>query len=188
VVSESLFLEENELYSFVIFDIGGDGFCCLWGRGAYELTVGNRTVVASSGEIGIGRDHVFIASESDSDAFSPSEEVVPEEGDLFLTLVIKFDAYPGETGWVLRRVDSSATDSRSVNTLIAFQPPRLYSSDLANQEVSRFIIIPSGGEYTFDFTDSYGDGVCCQHGQVSEVVSVGFRLIPATRDSPPTHF
>ncbi|WP_223034610.1 M43 family zinc metalloprotease [Hanstruepera marina] len=42
----------GECYSFIIFDAYGDGICCGFGNGSYELTTDDDTVIFSGGEFG----------------------------------------------------------------------------------------------------------------------------------------
>lgn len=42
-------VEEENCYTFTIFDAYGDGMCCTYGNGSYELTTDDNTVVVSGG-------------------------------------------------------------------------------------------------------------------------------------------
>jgi hypothetical protein len=50
--NESFAIEDNECYTFTIFDSYGDGICCDYGTGSYELTDNLGTVIFSGGEFG----------------------------------------------------------------------------------------------------------------------------------------
>jgi len=52
---------ENIDYTFTIFDSWGDGMCCIYGDGSYELVNAN-TVVASGGEYGASESTTFTAT------------------------------------------------------------------------------------------------------------------------------
>ncbi|WP_299765507.1 T9SS type A sorting domain-containing protein [uncultured Dokdonia sp.] len=45
-------VDPNECYEFEIFDAFGDGICCQFGNGSYELTIDDETVIFSGGEFG----------------------------------------------------------------------------------------------------------------------------------------
>ncbi len=55
-LSETLFIESwclpNGCYNFTIFDAYGDGICCGFGEGSYEIVDENGIVLASGGEFG----------------------------------------------------------------------------------------------------------------------------------------
>ena len=79
-------------------------------------------------------------------------------GDVFLSITL--DNYPEETAWTLK--DSSGTTVYSDS----------YST--ANPDGSTVTATWSGlaaGDYTFEITDSYGDGICCSYGSGSYTVS-----------------
>jgi len=82
-------------------------------------------------------------------------------GTLSLTLVVVFDDFPDEVGWILRQ-DTTASDATPI---IAFKPPRSYGRGLAKETITETIAIPESGDFTFYFTDSFGDGMCCSYGQ-----------------------
>lgn len=48
----SFTIEDNECYTFTIFDAYGDGICCDFGNGSYELTDNIGTVIFTGGEFG----------------------------------------------------------------------------------------------------------------------------------------
>mmetsp|Transcript_42315 Transcript_42315/g.62788 ORF Transcript_42315/g.62788 Transcript_42315/m.62788 type:complete len:1003 (-) Transcript_42315:64-3072(-) len=165
LIEETVMLQESEQYSFTIFDIFNDG---IGDDGFYKLFIGDTEVVSALGDFQNGREHLFIASETDPATPPPDD---PEPGDLYLTLELTFDSYPQETGWILRRV---AYNGSPLTELISYVPPRSYSNDLANQKETLIIPIPAdGGDFTFDLTDSYGDGLCCEHGNGSYKIYLG---------------
>lgn len=45
-------VNNNECYGLLIFDFGGDGMCCEWGEGYYNITTADGTVIAEGGEFG----------------------------------------------------------------------------------------------------------------------------------------
>ena len=172
VVSERIFLEEGELYSFTIFDVRGDGFCCLYGNGNFRLTLdGGNTIVSSSGDIVDGKSFEFIASMTNSSTLPPAS-VHPE--DTYLTLEITFDDFPGETGWILRMTNDDTSSSSSSNALVDFRPPQTYQAALARRTTTELIPIPSNKtSFVLHMTDSHGDGLCCLHGKGNYTVYNG---------------
>lgn len=50
VVNESFDVMPDECYSFTINDAYGDGICCAYGNGSYELRADDNTLIASGGE------------------------------------------------------------------------------------------------------------------------------------------
>ncbi|NOY48207.1 MAG: T9SS type A sorting domain-containing protein [Chlorobi bacterium] len=54
VINQVFNVVPNECYAFTIFDSQGDGICCGFGNGSYELTTDNATVIVSGGAYGAG--------------------------------------------------------------------------------------------------------------------------------------
>ncbi|WP_347924196.1 M43 family zinc metalloprotease [Pontimicrobium sp. SW4] len=52
VINESFNVVANECYTFTIFDAPGDGICCDFGTGSYELKADDNTVIVSGGDYG----------------------------------------------------------------------------------------------------------------------------------------
>jgi Pregnancy-associated plasma protein-A/Secretion system C-terminal sorting domain len=52
VINQSFNVVANECYTFTIFDSAGDGICCGFGTGSYELTTDDATVIVSGGGYG----------------------------------------------------------------------------------------------------------------------------------------
>ena len=97
-VIEWVELAPGGLYRFDIFDAYGDGTCCTYGNGFYELLLGTRdiadrgaVIVERQGSFGTGQQHVFFSSQEDK-AVDPNA---------FLTLEVKFYDDPQQVGWIL---------------------------------------------------------------------------------------
>ena len=73
-----------------------------------------------------------------------------------VTLTIKFDNYPEETGWTLKNASGTTIDSASYST-----------SNPDGSTVTKTFSGLAGGDYTFTITDVYGDGICCSYGSGS---------------------
>jgi hypothetical protein len=69
-----------------------------------------------------------------------------------VVIEVTYDDFPQETGWTLRD---------SAGTLISSQPTGSFPT--AGGFVSRTEFV-AGGEYTFEMTDTFGDGICCSFG------------------------
>ena len=174
VESQTVDLQKGELYSFTIFDVAGDGICCDYGDGRYQVSLGTRDlydtsaiIIASDGNFEYGMEHTFLASLDDEQPGSPSES--PVDGP-FITLEIQFDDYPSEIGWILRsdygETSEARIDGRQTVHTVAFRSPRSYSANLANKLVTETIPVPPvNAQYTFILTDSIGDGLCCSGGE-----------------------
>jgi len=104
--------ETEAIWNFTIEDIGsggeGDGLCCRYGDGYYNITVGGE-VVGSGAEFTRSASHVFGSgcppTVSPRPSFSPTETTAPTE-DLCpdataIELILKTDNYPGEISWTL---------------------------------------------------------------------------------------
>lgn len=63
-ISESFNLPEEDCYTFIIYDDFGDGICCSYGQGSFELTTGNGLVIYEGGEF------------EDEDAFTFNNHIV----------------------------------------------------------------------------------------------------------------
>jgi len=164
---------KGELFSFSIFDVVGDGMCCLFGEGRYQVSLdttdpydADKIIIASKGDFGFGAEHTFLASLEDGQTTNGWD--TPTDGP-FLTLQLQFDGYPGEIGWILRSdLGESSTariESRQTSNTVAFRPPRHYNATMAGKLVTETIAVPAeNAEYTFILTDSFGDGLCCESG------------------------
>lgn len=132
----------DDCYIFTIFDLFGDGICCDYGNGAYNLTDDNNNVLASGGSFG--------DSESTSFCLANSEPVCDDQAfDFQLT----FDNYPNETSWEVRNEDF---------TVVASGGPYVNQGFTLNVD----LCLPEGC-YQLVVFDSYGDGLCCDYGMGS---------------------
>jgi hypothetical protein len=67
--TQTVFLEKGEFYTFTIFDTTGDGLCCDYGEGKYQVSLGTNDIsdtsaiiIESEGVFQFGTAHVFLAS------------------------------------------------------------------------------------------------------------------------------
>jgi trypsin len=81
-------------------------------------------------------------------------------GDNEVVIEVKYDDFPAETGWSLRD---------SAGTFIAGQSTGSFS--IESGTVSKTASVAEGA-YTFELSDAYGDGFCCQYGSGEFKISV----------------
>lgn len=74
-------------------------------------------------------------------------------GNNEVVIEVSYDGFPVETGWILWD---------SAGTLIAGRATGTFSTE--GGKVSKTALV-AAGEYTFEITDSYGDGMCCEYGR-----------------------
>jgi len=193
---ETVMVQEGGLYAFDIYDLVGDGICCKHGNGEYSIYLGTRDVndqdklfIRVSGEYDHDSEQYLIASHD------PLEQ---HSGDSFLTLVVTFDAYPPENGWVLETEYMEEEDGTETTTSVSsgasaaqksssMDPPRrvvdyrphgTYERSLAQKTIMEQILIPDTPKdtfrtFTFTFIDTAGDGICCQYGSGSYTLYKG---------------
>lgn len=73
-------------------------------------------------------------------------------GNYPITISIKADNYPREIGYAVKALDGSFNSMRS--SMIG----------VPGSVMNRVLYLTSGKEYSFEVTDSYGDGICCSNG------------------------
>merc|ERR1712194_745852 len=154
-------------YKFTIQDSLGDGICCGYGDGKYELLVDGVSQF-SGGEFSDKMDHVFGSCDTGSSpppTTAPSRPPTPAPTQIPFTpppiptscpeTVIKVkilaDDYGSETTWDL--IDQS--DGELVGGGGPYSP---------NQQVEDEFCL-SAAQYKFTIQDSLGDGICCDYGR-----------------------
>lgn len=58
-VTQTLTLSNNDCYEFTIFDEFGDGICCQFGQGFYELKTDEGTMIVNGGQFGSSETKMF---------------------------------------------------------------------------------------------------------------------------------
>lgn len=71
-----------------------------------------------------------------------------------LSIEIKFDTFPGDISWVLKNESGLALASGSG-----------YDKSMLDQTVRVYADCLADGTYSFEISDSFGDGLCCNEGQ-----------------------
>merc|ERR1712194_855767 len=128
-------------YEFEITDSYGDGICCSYGSGYYKMYEGS-TLLIEGGQ--------FTHSEKKSFTVGPAFSCPESESEIKLEL--KTDFYVPESAWSVKNSAGVTVIERASNH---------YPS--ANTDYSEnYCITP--GEYVFEITDSWGDGICCVGG------------------------
>jgi hypothetical protein len=128
-------LPANDCYTVTITDSVGDGICCGYGEGTFEVNVEGQRV-------GGGGDFGSEASVSFGQCAPPSVDV---------GLSLRTDNYPEETVVTLT---NQSTGERLWNSTFPD----------ANTNYNLDATVDPRGCYVFEITDSYADGLCCQYG------------------------
>lgn len=130
-------------YTFDMYDSYGDGICCDHGKGYYVLLLDEEVIYESSGNYGFGERVEFELAET--------VEPPPPAACGSFEVSITPDDFPLEVQWRLEREGE----------LVGSGDYKGMQLDLCQQ-----------GSYVFNITDSWGDGICCQHGDGSYVLRV----------------
>ena len=136
-------------YLFTITDSYGDGICCGYGQGSYEI-VKDGIAITTGGEFENSETFRFTMGDVPP---PPSTPQVP------FKMTLRTDNYGYETSFEIKSVDQSSSNPclllRSAPTNGRFRSSTTYTLDLA---------LCRGEAYTFETKDSYGDGICCRYG------------------------
>ena len=87
---------ENGDYVFTIYDTYGDGICCSYGEGFYEVSTADGTVLASGGEFGLDESTPFSLGGGRDESTSVfnindgSSEFVPGSRDIIFELCFEY--------------------------------------------------------------------------------------------------
>lgn len=148
---------------FIIMDYYGDGICCSYGNGYYEVYHGNE-VLMNGAEFGSLESDTYCGP--DAPPPSPDTEC-SDQGAVLVTINVQTDEYPTETAWVLKNDDENDLLLQVQEEEYVF-PNFLYSHSKC---------VPYGKCISFEITDSYGDGICCTVGQGYFEVLEGARVV-----------
>lgn len=164
-ILEVALVEAGGVYRLTLDDYALDGTCCEHGEGSYSLDLGGGEGVTQliPGNFTPVYERTFAASLTGRP---------PSLGVDFttLSLVIQFDGYPNEFGWIVlaEPVDTSQK-AAPVMEVVAFGPRTPYDTAFANKQLVQTIAVPAveeGTERQFQLIvhDSAGDGLCCSFG------------------------
>jgi len=144
-------------YKFSIQDSYGDGLCCEFADGKYEVLVDNVSQFVG-GEFGYEMDHEFGSCDPSSTP-PPAPPPAPPTPCSVVKVKILTDEYGGETTWdLVDQCDGSPVGSGG--------PYDRY------EEVEVELCRPEA-QYKFTIKDLYGDGMCCTFGSGTYEVLVG---------------
>ncbi|KAL3766511.1 hypothetical protein ACHAWU_000306 [Discostella pseudostelligera] len=158
----------NGSYDFRITDSYGDGICCNYGMGSYEVIMAGVSAVIGG---------AFLSEETKtfgSCALAPTQRpttatptALPTppptpcpNGGINVEVKLKTDNWYQETAWTLTNKCGSGTVINSP----------VYTSS-GTMFVNQYCV--PVGSYDFRITDSYGDGICCTWGLGSYEVIMG---------------
>jgi len=178
-------------YKFVIKDTYGDGICCAYGEGSFEVTVGD-TVVAEGGEFSTDLTKTFYVDGQGSPTSSPITSPVTPPTTSPVAPPTTSPVTPPTTSPVTPPTTSPVTPPTTSPVTPPTTPPSnceifrfSLTTDFYGSETSftlvndlngkvRFMggsyepstsIVDStclaNGRYKFTIFDSYGDGICC---------------------------
>lgn len=157
-VSEDLCLDADT-YTFTINDSYGDGICCSYGNGSYSVLV-DGVEVASGGQFTSSEATDFTVADNSGGSTGGGSTGGGTGGSCATTagvLSLTTDNYGSETSWSI--TNSSGTEVASGN---GYGNNQSYSEDVCLDDDS----------YTFTISDSYGDGICCSHGNGSYSLAI----------------
>jgi hypothetical protein len=167
-------LPASSCMNFKITDSYGDGICCNYGSGFYNVKFNNEAVItggqfttfdtkafcvptATNGGGGSGptcNDGTQNGNETGVDCGGTCPSVCQStNGNINGFVEIKFDGYAGEVSWNITNTNG-----------IVLANSTTYNSDL-NYTLQLYpVSLPSNSCHTFKISDSYGDGICCSNG------------------------
>ena len=146
-------------FMLLITDSYGDGMCCNYGAGSYELNV-NGAVVKSGGEFAFDETTVFSTIvPSNSPIVNPTPNpttIAPAQspvGCLSVKVTINTDFYPTETSFKIMTPNGNILMSGNG-----------YTGSLTEYTSSSCLPTDTFTTFMFVIMDSYGDGMCCIYG------------------------
>lgn len=88
-------LPSNDCYTFQIIDSFGDGICCQWGNGYYDIKTPDDTVIASGGNFSGGESKTFAINLLSTDSFNSLQGISLYPNPTKDILNIKIDGMNG---------------------------------------------------------------------------------------------
>jgi len=152
----------NSRYLFSILDTGNDGICCKHGRGSYEVSI-EYALQIEGGEFGTSDQQFFGLAECPT-AMPPTPiptqtpTLSPTTPNPSVAIQVFFDDFPEDISWELY-------DTCNGPAGVKIAEGRGYGQEYANQGVTAFVDRHiDDGKFVFVIKDSFGDGLCCSHG------------------------
>lgn len=147
VIQETVSLQSDSVYTFVITDDFENGICCQNGNGFFRIDTDN-------GLVGYGGDYK-----------NRDEVIFTTPGAFTVDMKLSLDQYPAEVAWRLERLDLKE------NALVSQVSISTYDTPL--EVVRRQFLVTEGGFYRLVVQDRESDGICCEVGEGSIALSVG---------------
>ncbi|QEE49088.1 T9SS type A sorting domain-containing protein [Flavobacterium alkalisoli] len=123
--TETVELEISQCYTFVIIDQAGDGMCCDFGEGYYEVTTIDGTVVASGGSFGATEETSFYVDTTlgnNDFVYENGIKLYPNPTNSIINISIKNNELPesytiyNNLGQVVAQSEVNSVDNLSINT------------------------------------------------------------------------
>ncbi|RYJ43254.1 T9SS type A sorting domain-containing protein [Flavobacterium beibuense] len=123
--TETVELEISQCYTFVIIDQAGDGMCCEYGEGYYEVTTIDGTVVASGGSFGVTEETSFYVDTTlgtNDFVYENGIKLYPNPTNGIINISMKNNELPesytiyNNLGQVVAQSKVSSTANLSINT------------------------------------------------------------------------
>jgi len=107
-------------------------------------------------------------SSSLSPSLVPTQTASPSGQQVNVTVVIKLDKVPYETGWSIQRANDTSAAA------VVFEVPiGTYGLSLSERTIAQTVRLELGGAYVFFIVDAFGDGICCRYGKGNVIVYLG---------------
>ena len=189
---------EDGCYTLTMYDAFGDGICCYWGSGDYELSSGG-VVLASGGEFGDSESTVFCLGDGpfgcmDAAACNYDADAVTDDFGCDYSCTGCMDAaacnydadatiddgdciYPDADGLCACLELTLITDDWAAETTWALTDANdstIWSGGPYNDfDTVNVEFCPGAGCYDFTIYDAFGDGICCLYGTGSYTLVAG---------------
>ncbi len=142
VIRENICVDRG-CYTLTMKDAYGDGLCCAYGSGKYELTDKTGRMLASGNQYGT----------QDATDFCLTEGPDPNDCDgEYVTMALTLDNFGSETRWEMK--------SESGDVLYSGGP---YQNKTGGRVIRDTFCLPKGCNM-FVVYDEHGDGLCCEFG------------------------
>jgi hypothetical protein len=157
--SDRVCLPGEGQYTFTIFDSNSGGDT------QYRLVV-DGALVAYGSDFGFRDSITFMVPVSGLPTPAPQPVVAPSSGDCtMIDVSITFDDFPDETYWMIYAGNADEIE----DAVIVAQSP--FYLNVTENSTSQQVCLQGDGEYTFVIYDNANDGMCCEFGKGSYVVS-----------------
>lgn len=168
VITESVTIPNNRRYFLVLLDQIGNGICCGSTLRIYDSTTDLRSTVS----VGSGfSSKVFPftvgvpPTPQPTQTPQPSATVFPSSAPTitrpYITIRIRFDRHPSETGWFLEALSTSDEEPEVLAARYPGDYQRFQQGDVHTEVVNLLLPSPTTTTYRFTMTDNEGDGMCC---------------------------